>query len=194
MFFEAAESIRFPLLKEEQELKNILLANGILRFENNRIMAGIGAIISLSKQSSDTLRQQFMAHEGFHGIFFIDQNLRDFSSRRFEALSPTARKFILSFFDYQHYDIADQYLVVNEFMAHVLQQSAPKAAWYFGGTLAGRLEAIPWRRSVLPHKDEASATWPEIASAFQTEADAFSAYVKARWGFVAGRSWRVKVK
>jgi hypothetical protein len=193
-FFEATESIRFPLLREEQELKDILLANGILRLENNKIVAGTGAIISLSQQSPDTLRRQFMAHEGFHGIFFIDQELRDFSSRRFEALSPVARKFILSFFDYQHYDITDQYLIVNEFAAHVLQQNTSKAAWYFGGTLAARLEASPWRHSVLPDKDEASATWPEIASAFQTEADAFSAYVKARWGFVAGRNWRVKVK
>jgi hypothetical protein len=134
-----------------------------------------------------------MAHEGFHGLFFIDEGFRAFSKKRFDALSPVARNFILSFFDYQHYDIKDDYLVVNEFQAHVLQQSVSQAGWYFGGNLAARIEGSPWRRGILPKKDEASATWPEIANAFQTEATAFSNYVNGRWGFEAGRNWRVKV-
>ncbi|MDR0706367.1 MAG: hypothetical protein LBF60_00640, partial [Treponema sp.] len=64
-FFERAETTHFPLLKEELELKEILFANGILKWETNeKIRAGSGAIISLSRDSSDVLRKQFMAHEG----------------------------------------------------------------------------------------------------------------------------------
>jgi hypothetical protein len=193
-FFAAAEAIRFPLLKEEKEVEDILLAAGILVKNGGKIAAGEGAIISLSRESSDTLRRQFMAHEGFHGLFFIDKDFRAFSKDRFDHLSPVAKRFILSFFDYQHYDIEDSYLMVNEFQAHVLQQNASQAAWYFGGNLAARLEGSSWRKNALPRKDEASATWPEIAAAFQTEANAFSAYVKERWGLAAGRVWRVTVK
>ncbi|MDR0644510.1 MAG: hypothetical protein LBG05_06315 [Treponema sp.] len=194
-FFEIAETASFLLLPEEEELKTILLNNGILkRKSNQKIDAGIGAVISISRGSSDYLRRQFMAHEGFHGVFFIDKEFRDFSKDRYDHLSLVARNFILSFFDYQRYDISDNYLAVNEFQAHILQQSVSQAGWYFGGNLAARLEASPWRRAILPKKDEASATWPEIAAAFQTEATAFSAYVNKRWGLDAGRTWRVTVR
>jgi hypothetical protein len=194
-FFNLVETTAFPLSPEEEELKTILFGNGILlRASNQRIEAGEGAIISLSQESSDYLRRRFMAHEGFHGIFFTDQKFRDFSKDRYNHLSLAARNFILSFFDYQHYDIADEYLVINEFQAHVLQQPASQAGWYFGGSLAARLEASPWRRAILPKKDERSATWPEIATAFQTEANAFSAYARKQWGLDGGRTWRITVK
>ncbi|MDR2193679.1 MAG: hypothetical protein LBP19_04325 [Treponema sp.] len=194
-FFDRAETTRFPLLQEEQELRDILFANGILtREKNGAIRAGSGAVISLSRESSDALRAQFMAHEGFHGLFFIDEGFRAFTKNRYDALAPVARNFIRSFFDYQHYDITDSYLVLNEFQAYVLQQAAHQSYWYFGGNLAARLEASPWRRAMLPKKDESSGTWPDIGKAFQTEANAFSAYVQERWGFSAGRNWRVKVR
>jgi hypothetical protein len=194
-FFEQAETTHFPLLKEELELKEILFANEILKRETNeKIRAGSGAIVSLSRESSDVLRKQFMAHEGFHGLFFIDADFRSFTKSRYDSLMPAAKNFILSFFDYQHYDIADNYLVLNEFQAHVLQQFADQAYWYFGGNLASRLEASPWRRAMLPKKDEYSGTWPDIGRAFQTEANAFSNYVNERWGFAAGRNWRVQVR
>jgi hypothetical protein len=134
-----------------------------------------------------------MVHEGYHGIFFIDQDFRDFSRSRWDQLPRTAKRFILSYFDYQHYDINDQYLVLNEFMAHVLQQPVSRAAGYFGETLAGRIDASSWRRTVLPEKDEATGTWPELARAFHAEAEAFSAYAESRWGLAAGRVWHISV-
>jgi hypothetical protein len=193
-FFDTAEKERFPLSKEEEELKAILFNTGILVHKNNSISYRGGGIISLSRESSAALRQTFMAHEGFHGLFFIDQRFRDFTKERFTALSPVARNFLTSFFDYQGYDIKYQDLMINEFAGHMLQQSASQAYQYFGATIASRLEASPWRKSVLPKKDDASASWPEIGAAFQIEANAFSAYVKDRWGFAAGRNWRVRVR
>jgi hypothetical protein len=193
-FFELARRTGFPLLPEERELEEILLEAGIiLREGGGRLVPGKGALISLSRESPDYLRSQFMVHEGFHGLFFIDEDFREFSSRRWENLSPQAKRFIRSYFDYQHYDIGDAYLVVNEFMAHCLQQSVSQAARYFGENLAGRLNAS-WRREVLPEKDENSDVWPEIASAFRAEAEAFSSYVNRRWGFSAGRIRRVTIR
>ncbi|AEF83648.1 putative lipoprotein [Treponema primitia ZAS-2] len=194
-FFEAARAQNFPLLSEERELGAILEAAGILvRTGAGAYAAGQGAIISISRESADYLRSMFMAHEGFHGIFFIDEEFRAFSSRRWETLPRLAKNFILSYFDYQHYDLKDQYLMVNEFMAHILQQPSSRAGVYFGETLAGRIDESSWRRTVLPPKDEAAGNWPELAAAFTAEANAFSSYVNRRWNLAAGRVWQVSVR
>jgi hypothetical protein len=186
-FFDTAEKSGFPLLSEERELLAVLFDAGILLRTDGGITDGEGAVISVSRESPGYLRELFMAHEGFHGLFFIDSEFRDFSRSRWNGLSPEARRFILSFFDYQHYDINDEYLVINEFMAHCLQQPASRAAPYFGQTLPGRLAASARRRGDLPPKDEAAGNWPLLARAFRAEAEAFSAYVNERWGFAAGK-------
>jgi hypothetical protein len=193
-FFQAARLADFPLLDEERELEALLFDSGVIREEGGRVVPGEGGIISISRESAAYLRSLFMAHEGFHGIFFTDGEFRDFSRRRWEGLSPLARRFILSYFEYQHYDSGDEYLVINEFMAHVLQQPVSRAATYFGETLASRIDASSWRRTVLPEKDEASGTWPALAAAFLAEAVAFDAYVAGRWGLGAGRVHRISVR
>ena len=198
-FFEAARSTNFPLLREERELETILLSEGIIRIDSaSRIIPGKGAIISISRESDKTdkaLRQRFMAHEGFHGLYFIDEEFRLFCRRRWEIFPASAKKFLLSFFDFQAYDTKDPYLVVNEYMAHVLQQPVSQIAWYFGEYQPGRMIAVsPWRQASLPEKEEVNAEgrrfWPELALAFTAEAEAFSRYVDQRWGLAAGRVWR----
>jgi hypothetical protein len=99
---------------------------------------------------------------------------------------------LLSYFDYQSYDITDEYLVVNEFMAYVLQQGAGAAAEYFGKTVPERLESSEWRHSVLPEKDEVRGVWPHLAASFEREARAFSDYVSQRWQLSAGRTWLIE--
>ncbi|GHV94330.1 hypothetical protein AGMMS50293_06500 [Spirochaetia bacterium] len=186
-FFDLARKTNFPLLPEERELEGILLKEGIIRPGSGGINAGEGGIISISRESAAYLRNLFLAHESFHGLFFIDEDFRAFSRRRWEQLAPQAKGFIISYFDYQHYDIKDEYLMINEFMAHILQQPVSQAGRYFGETLASRIESSSWRRTVLPEKDEASNSWPALAVAFIKEAEAFSAYVNQRWGLSAGR-------
>jgi hypothetical protein len=193
-FFETARLENFPLLPEERELESILFTAQIILREGDRIVPGEGGIISISRESEGYLRSLFMVHEGFHGIFFIDEEFREFSRRRWEGLDPGARRFILSYFDYQHYDIKDDYLVLNEFMAHVLQQPVSRAGRYFGETLASRLDASSWRRAVLPEKDESTGSWPALAEAFLAEARAFDAYAADRWGLRAGRVYRIRVR
>jgi hypothetical protein len=191
-FFQAAAD--FPLSPEERELERILFSEGIIRRENGRISGGEGAVLSVSRESAAYLRSLFMAHEGFHGLFFIDEDFRAFSRRRWDALSREARNFIVSYFDYQGYDTEDEYLLVNEFMAHCLQQPVSQASRYFGETLASRLDASPRRRSVLPEKDEAAGAWPGLGRAFRAEAEAFSGYVNKRWDLSAGRVWNIRVR
>jgi len=201
-FFEAARKSKFPLLPEELELESILLDNGIIerssaRNSASQIVPGRGAIISLSRESDKTdrgLRPRFMAHEGFHGLYFIDEDFRNFSLGRWEAFPAPAKKFLLSFFEFQAYDTKDAYLLINEFMAHVLQLPVSQAAWYFGDFQPNRMiSSSPRRNSSLPEREEirdGRRYWPDLAEAFTAEAEAFSRYVNQRWGLAAGRVWR----
>jgi hypothetical protein len=201
-FFETARRADFSLSPEEEELGEILLGAGILRRSGGggtpegEYQPGAGALISISRESQDYLRSLFMIHEGFHGLFFIDEDFRDFSRRRWENLDPGAKGFIRSYFDSQRYDLEDSYLMVNEFMAYCLQQPVSQAGNYFGETLAGRIDANPWRRRVLPPREESPGgpSWPGLARTFTREAEAFSAYVDRRWGLAAGRIRQISVR
>jgi hypothetical protein len=188
-FFAAAREKNFPLSPEEGELENILRKAGILNPSGSG--PGTGAVLSISRESSEYLRGLFMIHEGFHGLFFIDADFREFCRRRWEGLDPAAGRFLRSYFDYQGYDVNNTSLVINEFMAHCLQQPVSRAGWYFGEVLAGRINESSWRREVLPPMDEASGTWPDLSRAFIREAEALSSYVNRRWGFTAGRIRRL---
>jgi hypothetical protein len=193
LFFNEARKANFRLLKEERELKEILLNENIIRENADGISAGEGAVISISRESEDYLRYRFMVHEAVHGLFFIDEDFRSFSGQRWRQLKPQAKRFILSFFGFQQYDTADEYLMINEFMAHVLQQPVSQAADYFGRLLPSRLESS-WRRTSLPSKNEATGTWTELAESFTDEASAFSSYLSQRWNLAAGRVWKLNIK
>jgi len=190
-FFETARQENFPLLPEERELRDILLQNGILRYgSDGEVLAGAGAVLSISRESPDYLRHRFMVHEGFHGIFFVDEEFREFSRSRWDKLDRAARRFIRSYFDFQRYDLGDPYLILNEFMAYCLQQPVSQAGRYFGETLPRQVETSPWRRADLPPAEESPTgehSWPDLARIFTREAEAFSAYVNHRWGLAAGR-------
>ena len=179
-FFEAAGEADFPLSSEERELLAVLLYTGVIAETGAGLRAGEGAVISVSRESSAALRTRFMTHEGFHGIFFIDQDFRDFSRSRWDALDPQAKAFLRSYFEYMRYDVQESSLVVNEFMAYCLQQPVSQAGGYFGNTLAGVI-AASWRASVLP--DDPSL----LSRVLSAEAAAFSRYVNRRWGLEAGR-------
>ncbi|MDR2071121.1 MAG: hypothetical protein LBP81_06890 [Treponema sp.] len=190
-FFETARQENFPLLDEERELLDILLRNGIvIRAPSGEIQSGEGAVLSISQESPAHLRYRFLVHEGFHGIFFMDEEFREFSRRRWENLDDDARRVFRSYLDFQRYDPADPYLVVNEFMAYCLQQPVSQAGAYFGENMPRQIFTSSWRRSVLPPPVESPAgdrSWPALARIFTREAEAFSAYVFRRWGYAAGR-------
>jgi hypothetical protein len=193
-FFNGAKKTSFPLLEEEILLREILLKNNIIKNDEGNFTPGGGAVISISRESPEYLRLTFMAHEAFHGIFFIDAEFREFCKQRWDNLNQTAKRFITSYFDFQQYDINDPYLVLNEFMAHCLQQGVSASGKYFGETIAVRLNEIsPWRMAMLPPRDEDTGNWPVIAESFRAEAAAFSEYAASHWGLAAGRVWRVRL-
>ena len=197
VFFQTARETAFPLLDEEWELEYILFRHGILRWDPQAgIMPGDGAVLSLARENSHlSLRPRFLAHELFHGLFFIDEDFRDFSYRRWAALPGYAKNFFIAWLDLQSYDAGFEYLVVNEFMGHILQFSVSNIPWYFGEHLPNLVLASypdPW--AALPATQsqtrEGRRYWPDLAQVFSAEAEAFSVYVGNRWGLAPGRAWR----
>jgi len=173
-FFDTARKENFPLLNEEKELERILLTNGIIREYRGNILEGTGAILSISRGSVDSMRYRFMTHEGYHGIFYIDEEFQNFSANRWERFSAEAKEFLLSYFKVQNYDLDNHYLMVKEFNAHLLQQPVLQTSDYYGRVLA-------WRVGVTPR--------PSVVSTFVSETRVFSDYANNRWGFEAGRVW-----
>ncbi|MDR2803276.1 MAG: hypothetical protein LBB22_03175 [Treponema sp.] len=192
-FFDGAEKSSFPLNAEELALRSILIESNIIKKIDGNFTGGGGAVISISRESEGYLRALFMTHEAFHGIFFIDADFREFCKQRWDNLDNAAKRFITSYFDFQQYDINDSFLVLNEFMAHCLQQGVSASGKYFGENLANRMyEKSPWRRATMPPRDEAAGNWPGLAESFKRETIALSDYAMKRWGLAAGRVWRVR--
>ena len=199
VFFQTARENNFPLNAEEWELEYMLLTSGIIRWNyNDEIVPGRGAVLSISRESDrvDTaLRPRFLNHEAFHGLYFIDEDFRIFSRQRWASFPLFARDFLLAYFNLQAYDLENDYLVVNEFMAHVLQFPVSNASWYFGEHLPNiLLNNSSAFRTFLPEMEERTREgrryYPELAQVFTHEAEVFSAYVNQRWGLSAGRVWR----
>ena len=186
-FFAAAEKKKFKLDDKEYLLKEILLANGIIqRSSGGLLTAGKGAAISISQESPGWLRSKFIAHEGWHGIFFTDADFRTTVSAVYDTVDPTAMSFLRAFWAARklNYDNRDQYLMHNEFMAYMMQQSLSSTAKYF-------MQAAD--------EDEVKKTVPVLAryiqttkaAAFEKAAAVLNDYAYSRWGLSAGKVWLV---
>ena len=135
-FFNKASEENFPLNEKEETLKKILIANGLLIKDGDRVKAGEGGIVSISQESDLALRTKLLAHEAWHTLFFRDEDFRNFVAAVYYTFDPDSRQFLLDFFESQTglgYDIDDEYLMHNEFMAYILQQSLKYVAEYFVG-------------------------------------------------------------
>ena len=120
----------------EQTLKKILIVNGLLIQDGDYVKAGEGGIVSISRESDAALRAKLLAHEAWHTLFFRDEDFRNFVAAVYYTFDPDSRQFLLDFFESQTglgYDIEDEYLMHNEFMAYILQQRLKDVPEYFVG-------------------------------------------------------------
>ena len=135
-FFNKATEENFPLNKAEQTLKKILIVNGLLIPDGSLVKAGEGGLVSISRESDAGLRSKLLAHEAWHTLFFRDEAFRNFVAAVYYTFDADSRQFLLDFFESQSglgYDIEDEYLMHNEFMAYILQQRLKDVAEYFVG-------------------------------------------------------------
>lgn len=189
-FFDKAEKENFPLNRLERDLCAILVDNGIILKTDEGYTAGEGAIISISQESARYLRSQLLSHETFHGLYFMTEAFRD---KVAEVRSTTDKKsldFIYGYFQSQPtlgYDPSDEYLMLNEFMAYIMQLGVGSVPSYFAENLA-------WRGSVLEAMPELSAYIRQTNAAGIVEAARkLDDFVFETWSMNAGRPWIVSM-
>lgn len=183
-FFNLARETDFSLSRYENLLLEILLANGVvLKAKDGSYTAGNGAVVSFSRESPDYLRRTFLAHESWHGIYFTDEEFRNVVFSCYSMFDPRSMKFIKTFWVTQPglgYDTSDEYLMQNEFMAYIMQQSLPNVEPYF--------LQVAGRGSVNRNqKEDAEYIRNTKASAFHDAGSVLNDYVFDRWGLACGR-------
>ena len=147
-FFNKADAEHFPLNQNELLLKRILIANGVLVQAADGVKAGQGALVSISRESPEYLRWQFLNHECFHGIFFTHEEFRAKMESIYNSMDRKSLEFIKMYYRVSpelDYDTADLYLMHNELMAYTVQSRLSNVRQYYKN-LAGRAhvqKAIP---------------------------------------------------
>lgn len=186
-FFSLAQKENFPLNDEEELLKEILLFNGIIVQTENGFAEGEGAIISISRSSNDSLRKRLLSHEGWHGIYFTDEKFRNLTSSVFYTMDETSREFLLGYWSSQpslNYDVTDEDLVQNEFMAYLMQQPVSSVANYF-------VTRSSWQSVVSKIPQLAEHVRNTNGRAFEDASLIFDSYAKDNWDLSCGRIWLV---
>nr|HNY22369.1 hypothetical protein [Treponemataceae bacterium] len=183
-FFTRAAEEKFPLGKEELELRDILVAEGVIAKNGKGFAAGAGAIVSISRESVSYLRYLFMAHECYHGIYFVDPEFRAKVAEVYGSMDPRALEFLQSYFTIipsLGYDTSDEYLMENEFMAYLMQQPLDRVGQYFAGNIAERFR----KHGGDPELDGWVVSTE--AAEFARAASELNAYAFGRWGLAGGR-------
>lgn len=182
-FFRKAEAEHFPLNKSELHLRSILFRNGIIIRTEQGIEAGHGAIVSISRESSANLRYRFITHECLHGIYFTEESFRNTVERAFQQTDPRAVLFLRRYFEVYptlQYEIDDDYLLQNEFMAYLLQQDR--------GFLQEYYSRVSWFRTMTEAEPALCRYIRRTnAEAFMQAAAQMSSFLYTAWGLKAGR-------
>jgi hypothetical protein len=137
-FFQTAREQLFALNPEEELLKQILLANGIIT-DDGVFNPGKGGVLSISRSSYPILRRHLLTHECAHGLFFSLPEFREASFEAWDRLPQAEQEFWKLFFRWVGYDTDDLYLTVNEYQAYLFQQPRSDVRYYFADLTASRL-------------------------------------------------------
>lgn len=181
-FFNKASDMGLQLNYEEELLKMILLRNGLFEEDGEHVKSLGGGIVSISQESAEWLRTTLLAHEGWHTIFFRDEEFRNFVSAVYYTMDPDSLQFLIDYFKSQPslgYDVNDEYLMHNEFMAYIMQQRLSDVGNYF--------VHLAERGSVMRATPVLSAYIRETKGrGFEDAAAAMNDYVYDIYGIVCG--------
>ncbi|MCR5219256.1 hypothetical protein [Treponema sp.] len=186
-FFTKAKKIGFVLNENEELLKSILIENGIITvLPDGTYEEGTGCIISISRESSPYLRNQLVAHECWHGIYFMNEGFRDYVKELYNTFNPEAMNFLKSYWATAPglgYDLNDEYLMKNEFMAYHLQLGPDVTGKYFlTRSYWSNMREFPDLVRYVQHTE---------GKAYEDIAYKLSDYVYEHWGLYGGRTFLV---
>jgi len=137
-FFSQASREKFPLNLAENELRDRLVAAGILRPSDNGWEPGTGALVGVSEASPPALRAVLFTHEAFHGLYYTSPEFREGVAEAWNTLSQGAQEAFRSFLALSQYDPLYEPLMVNEFQAYVLQRPAEDWVPFFRDRVLGK--------------------------------------------------------
>lgn len=140
-FFRKAREENFKLNPEEENLLTMLLSNGILKNQDGTIQPAGGSVLSISLETPLALRTKFLVHEAFHGLFFTSPRFRVACLDSWRALSAAEQDFWTFFLRHRTYNVENKFLLVNEFMAFLMQQPKNELDWYYKDFIADELKA-----------------------------------------------------
>ena len=181
-FFNKATELNFKLNDEEELLKRILIHNGLLESDGVYVKANEGGLVSISRETPGWSRTNLLAHEGWHTIFFRDAEFRNFVSAVYYTFDPTSLEFLIDYFKSQPslgYDINDEYLMHNEFMAYIMQQKLSEVPKYFVH-LANRGTVIDYTPQLAAYIRKTEGR------GFEDAANALNDFVFDKYGIVCG--------
>ena len=185
-FFNLAMKNPSVLNKEELLLLDILLQNEVIAKTAEGFVPVKGAVISISKESQNWLRYNFIAHESWHGVFFIDEDFRNTVAAVYYTVDDTTMSFIKGYWQSQsslNYDQSDDYLMKNEFMAYIMQQSL-----YGKNGVANYFVHLANRKSVFEAiPDLCDFVRQTQGKTFEDAGKVLNDYAFDRWGLAAGR-------
>jgi len=185
-YFRKANADSFPLNAEERALEGLLADRGLISGSGTKIEAEAGALISISMETPSPLRRTLLVHESTHGIFFVDEEYRKFVRDAWARVGEEEKWFWTTYFGWAAYDTGDDYLMANEFQAYLLQQPLSYAEEYFAKRKA---EELLSSRPYLAEKLE--AYMGKYEKSFESRARAFDGWLSERYGFSAGRTYRL---
>ena len=180
-FFNLAAHNSITLTSYEDELAKILTDKNILKIEGNGYVPIEGGIISVSRESSEYLRELFLAHEGYHGIFFSEPGFEKYVVTLYSGFDEQFIRFWKLFLNWKGYDTSNAYLMANEVQAYLLQQPLERVDAYY------KEYVIPNMITQFP--DDAAFLEMLITddyTLFFETASSINEYIRSRTGYGAG--------
>lgn len=123
----------------EEILLDILLKNGLLSYTKRGYRSNGGAVVSCSRSSYYNHRNTILRHEAFHGLFFTSPKFRSVVSDVWKSLDYQSKTIWKMYLEVLDYNTKDEELVMNEFMAYMLQQSEDETYIYMNDIVWFRL-------------------------------------------------------
>lgn len=183
-FFNKAQKTGFVLNPEELELKEILLYNKLLILSDDGIsvLPGKGGLVSISQESEEWKRRNLLAHEGWHTLFFGDEEFRNYVAAVYYTMDQNTLQFLIDYFKSQPtlgYDVNDEYLMHNEMMAYIMQQPISEVRKYF-------VSRAGWGTVMKYTPDLAAYIRHTDGQGFEDAAIALNDFVFDKYGVVCG--------
>ena len=187
-FFTVAARDGLQLNDAELWLRDFLVAEGVIRTVGGTWEAGSGAVLSISRESSPTLRELLLRHEAAHGLYFVRPSYRQRIASLWQEIGEPARAAWRAYLSALGYDESWEELMMNEFQAYLAQHGEAALGYYFGVLVPSRI------RSIRPAEQAAAAWFKAGAQPIRSQHRGVDRALRSVAGMRAGRLATVSLR